>query len=223
MSELITPDNEIVKADFVNFEKKLSYADFMRWFAPMGIKKWQKQNRAHDAFDMFHVVTKFFREYKKQIKTQNFDMLKLFKWLSDGYIEIAHKRYKVDAPIIGEMAFLFPEMIIGSTERMLEQSGYDLDGYTFSDRRAYGIGVEESSEINADSEDIDASRTGMKYKIWHTCEDEKVREAHEQAAGQLRKLNEYFNVGGELLRYPCDTRASMKNKANCRCWVEYSK
>lgn len=208
---------------FEDIEKRLKLSDFARWFRPMGISRQQKKNRAEDAFSIFGTVSNFFRNFKKQIKSGEFDMLSLFKGLSDGYSEVAAGRLEPDDPLIGEKTFLFPELIIGSTERMLTRSGYDTEGYTFSDKRAWFIGVEESSELNAYADDGRSAREGMKYKIWKTCEDEKVRPAHQAAAGQLRKLNEYFNVGGELLRYPSDPRASMKNKAGCRCWVEYSK
>ena len=210
-------------ADFEDVEKRLSLKDFIRWFSPMGLSGQQKQNRAEDAFSIFGTVSNFFKRFKKQFQNGEFDILSLFRGLSDGYAETATKRLPPNDPLIGEKAYQFPELIIGSTERMLTRSGYDLDGYTFSDKRAWFIGIEESSELNAYADDGVSARMGMKYKIWKTCEDEKVRDAHQKAAGQLRKLNEYFEVGGELLRYPCDPKASMKNKAGCRCWVEYSK
>lgn len=216
-------DSVLNSDSFEDIEKRLKLADFMRWFSPMGISKQQKKDRAEDAFSIFGTVSKFFKDFKRQIKSGEFDILSLFKGLSDGYTEIAGRRLDPEDPLIGQKAYEFPEQILGSTERMLTRSGYDTDGYTFSDRRAWFIGTQESSELNAYADDGRSAREGMKYKIWKTCEDEKVRETHQDAAGQLRKIGEYFNVGGELMRYPCDPRASMKNKAGCRCWVEYSK
>lgn len=209
--------------EFEDIEKKLSLRDFTRWFRPMGISEQQKKDRAEDAFSIFGSVSDFFRNFRKQIKEGKFDILSLFSGLSHGYTEVAAKRLPEDDPLLVEKSAVFPELILGSTERMLVRNGFDPDGYAFSDRRAWFIGIEESSELNAYADDGRNARMGMKYKIWHTCEDEKVREAHQAAAGQLRKLNEFFDVGGELLRYPCDPRASMKNKGGCRCWVEYSK
>ena len=207
---------------FEDIEKKLHLSDFMRWFRPMGISEEQKEHRAEDAFSIFGAVSGFFRGFKNQIKKGDFDFLKLFHGLSDGYTKVASNRLEPGDPLLSEKSFLFPELILGSSEKMLSRD-FNLDGYVFSDRRAWFIGIEESSELNAYADDGVASRSGMNYKIWHNCEDEKVREAHRKAGGQLRKLNEYFYVGGELLRYPCDPKASMKNKAGCRCWVEYSK
>lgn len=208
---------------FEEIEKRLKLADFARWFNPMGISKEQKVNRSRDAYGIFGTVSDFFKKFKKQIKTGEYDILSLFRGLSDGYTNVAANRLEPDDPLIGQKAYEFPELILGSTERMLTRSGYDTDGYTFSEKRAWFIGIEESSELNAYADDGRSAREGMKYKIWKTCEDDKVRDAHQKAAGQLRKIGEYFEVGGELMRYPCDPRASMKNKAGCRCWVEYSK
>ena len=215
-------DPVLNSADFVDIEKRLKLSDFVRWFKPMGITREQKAHRAEDAFSIFGTVSDFFKGFKNQIKKGNYDFLKLFQGLSQGYTDVAARRLDPGDPLMSEKSFLFPELILGSTEKMLSRD-FNLDGYTFSERRAWFIGVEESTELNAYADDGVASRSGMKYKIWHNCEDEKVREAHRQAGGQLRKLDEYFDVGGELLRYPGDPRASMKNKAGCRCWVEYSK
>lgn len=216
-------DPVLNSASFEDIEKRLRLKDFLGWFKPMGISDELKNNRAEDAFSIFGTVSDFFRNFKNQIRKGEFDILSLFKGLSDGYTDIATKRLGPDDPLTAQKAFLFPELIIGSTEKMLTRSGFDLDGYTFSEKRAWFIGIEESSELNAYADDGRSARMGMKYKIWNTCEDEKVRKEHQKAAGQLRKIGEYFYVGGELLRYPCDPNASMKNKAGCRCWVEYSK
>lgn len=54
---------------------------------------------------------------------------------------------------------------------------------------------------------------------WRTVGDNKVRQAHRNANGQIKKLGQPFEVGGELLRFPGDSSlgATPKNTANCRC------
>lgn len=55
-------------------------------------------------------------------------------------------------------------------------------------------------------------------KTWRATLDEKTREAHADADGQTVGINEYYNVDGEFLKYPADTRtASLSNTINCRC------
>ena len=61
-------------------------------------------------------------------------------------------------------------------------------------------------------------------KKWTTVGDKRVRPAHKMANGQTRKLNEPYEVGGELLMHPGDASlgASLGNLANCRCISTYS-
>lgn len=63
----------------------------------------------------------------------------------------------------------------------------------------------------------------LTQKIWTNVGDSRVREAHVAAGGQVRKLNEPFSVGGELLMYPSDRSfgASIGNIANCRCSLTF--
>lgn len=56
-------------------------------------------------------------------------------------------------------------------------------------------------------------------KSWGSILDNKTRKAHVEADGQVKKINEPFIVGGELLKVPGDTSlgASLNNIINCRC------
>ena len=58
---------------------------------------------------------------------------------------------------------------------------------------------------------------GVQWKQWLTARDERVREAHMLADGQIVKLNEPFIVNGEYLMYPGDPAGSAGNIINCRC------
>lgn len=54
-------------------------------------------------------------------------------------------------------------------------------------------------------------------KEWHTEMDGRERPSHKRANGQVRSLNEPFEVGGALLRYPGDPTAPADEVINCRC------
>lgn len=56
-------------------------------------------------------------------------------------------------------------------------------------------------------------------KEWVTVGDERVRQDHVRADSQEMSLNEPFEVGGQLLRWPGDTSlgATAGNVINCRC------
>jgi len=58
-------------------------------------------------------------------------------------------------------------------------------------------------------------------KEWVSREDSLVRFAHAAAHGQTREIDQDFVVGGERMMYPGDPKASARNRANCRCTVNY--
>ena len=54
-------------------------------------------------------------------------------------------------------------------------------------------------------------------KEWRKSGKLKGRLEHAIVDGQIRKVDEPFDVGGEKLMYPRDPSASLKNRANCGC------
>lgn len=58
-------------------------------------------------------------------------------------------------------------------------------------------------------------------KEWVASGGERTRTTHSRANGQIVSMNESFNVGGESLRYPGDTRGRAEEVINCRCIVAY--
>lgn len=64
--------------------------------------------------------------------------------------------------------------------------------------------------------------TGVDAKReWVSAEDERTRENHVEANGQIVGLNEPFDVGGERLMYAGDPSGSPENVVNCRCAVVF--
>lgn len=66
-------------------------------------------------------------------------------------------------------------------------------------------------------------RHGQPSKRWDSVSDNRVREAHLSADGQVVSIDQAFRVGGEQLMYPGDTSlgASVGNIINCRCSATY--
>jgi uncharacterized protein with gpF-like domain len=58
---------------------------------------------------------------------------------------------------------------------------------------------------------------GISKKQWLTSGNPNVREAHEEANGQVVGADESFEVGGEQLRFPGDPDGSPENIINCHC------
>ncbi len=59
------------------------------------------------------------------------------------------------------------------------------------------------------------------YKRWVSVGDERTRSSHARANGQVRQLDEDFEINGSLMKYPGDPRGGAKNVVNCRCVVVY--
>lgn len=62
-------------------------------------------------------------------------------------------------------------------------------------------------------------QAGIRKKEWITALDERTREAHARADGQVVGIDDTFIVGGEPLRFPGDPTGSPENTINCRCTV----
>ena len=84
------------------------------------------------------------------------------------------------------------------------------------------IFVTESHRVFSDGQ-WDSAEGRAKYKIWHTQEDDKVRDTHWYIDNLKVGIREYFNTidGDRALRpYGFDFA---ENNINCRCYLEYTK
>lgn len=68
-----------------------------------------------------------------------------------------------------------------------------------------------------------ARETGLPLrKEWIAAQDERTRESHVEADGQIVGQDETFDVGGSSLQYPGDPSGPAEEVINCRCaigWV----
>ncbi len=59
-------------------------------------------------------------------------------------------------------------------------------------------------------------------KFWIATADTRTRDAHLAMLGQQSiPMTDNFNVGGELMAYPCAAGGSARNVCNCRCVVAH--
>lgn len=65
------------------------------------------------------------------------------------------------------------------------------------------------------------AKESKKTKTWHTALDERVRLTHMELEGVTIPIDDYFNVGGFLGKYPLDMALPIEETANCRCSVSY--
>lgn len=68
-----------------------------------------------------------------------------------------------------------------------------------------------------------ADLAGWSRKVWNTRGDDRVRDTHQLLRAQTRPISEPFVVRGHKLRFPGDPAAPIELRANCRCWLTYTR
>jgi uncharacterized protein with gpF-like domain len=67
-----------------------------------------------------------------------------------------------------------------------------------------------------------AKETGLQLrKEWVSAEDERTRESHVEANGQIVGMEEPFIIGGAALMFPGDPSGPPEETINCRCAVAH--
>lgn len=103
-----------------------------------------------------------------------------------------------------------------------------VDAYRRNSIRARAESIGRTEALRAVHEGVDATWSqaiaagdvdgaGV-VRIWTTARDKRVRSSHVALAGQERAYGETFLSGlGNALRFPGDSRAPIKDTAQCRC------
>jgi hypothetical protein len=91
--------------------------------------------------------------------------------------------------------------------------------------RAKNIAMTEVGRVESMASNEAANQLSIEVvKIWNTAPwgiAKKERHNLCDVDGQVRKMDESFDVCGEQLRFPLDPMASAENTINCRCVVTY--
>lgn len=98
------------------------------------------------------------------------------------------------------------------------------DKYYLSVEHSIAIAEDETNAIaNYDAEQK-AIAQGYTMKTWVTMRDKKVRHSHVLCDGETISIFKPFTVGNYQMMFPMDASlgASMKERANCRCVLQYS-
>lgn len=76
-----------------------------------------------------------------------------------------------------------------------------------------------ATRVAAESAQTVGNELGMKYKVWVSRGDEKVRASHRKLHGRPVEIDKPFKrwPDGQRLDYPGDTRAPIGEWINCRC------
>ena len=106
---------------------------------------------------------------------------------------------------------------INTIANQISTLGAALSGY-----RSMTIARTETHSIANWSSDEVAKATGDNLgKQWAATIDDRTRDDHTDADGEIVKMGAMFDVGGEQLEYPGDPNGSPENVIQCRCQALY--
>ena len=102
-------------------------------------------------------------------------------------------------------------------EKALRETKRDPDGRDIQAARlARGLASYLASAV------LDSNTPSDQWeKVWRTVHDDKVRDSHALADGQVVDGDGYFTVGGVKMFAPGDLSAPAEEWAGCRCHPEY--
>lgn len=210
----------IQKQDEINntrktVEDKLRSMDYETYFGQMEITEEQKERRIDFArkmetkiFDVLSLVLVMFGRYEivwldiqQKFRDAYLDVLESYEKEVDEYLKL----------YIDYMSYVLME----STRDYID------DEYYTSYDRAMFIAENEANSIINYEEDEEAKLAGKTRKQWITMRDRKVRHTHREVNDKIIPIDDYFQVGNSLMRYPKDDNGSSEEIVNCRCSIKY--
>lgn len=199
---------------------EISRLSFDDYYGEMGISKEQISRRkriAERALDAFLLIFAYYR----RIKNQPYIATELPAFIKAELIKALPSEYKqsgtVDDPDIMTHISLIAASVANSIMR------YGEGWYTDYDN-AWELAANEGNSIENRADYVEAVKNGFTKKTWHTILDGRERETHMIMDGKTIPINDYFNVGFSIMKYPRDDSmgAAVEEIANCRCHVSYS-
>lgn len=187
------------------------------YFSTIDIPEDEKQRRERTAKRFYTLLVPFFNKLKVSYDVEP----EMFAVMADVYINQLEEIYK-QATLIGDFDIWgvqrskdFAKDIIDTTVNWKRGSLNN----AFKPTRAKDISLNESELMYNHKNSDNANKHGYRYHVWHSHRDEKTRKAHYVADGQIRPINEPFNIGGYKMMFPMDDSlgAPPEMIVNCRC------
>lgn len=196
----------------VGQKRSMSYKEY---FGEMGLTEKQKKERVllaekiEDAFLDVFILMVTMRQYNR------FDWDKIENGFKNAYLNVlkAFKNNITDSTLKAEN---LARELVRASQRHIN------DDYYFSQDRLTLISEEESNNIHNEKDFHKAINSGKRFKQWKTMMDNRVRETHTKVNGKKIPIDDYFLVGGSLMKFPRDPSGDSDEIIGCRCWLIYS-
>lgn len=185
---------------------------YEEYFGEMEISNEEKEKRTELAKELEVLFLFLFMAYAREQSD------KVKKILQDKYKDIATEFIGVEkaSSYIEEYAKQIIEDTIRVTNKNID------DPYYTSWDRAMFIAENEANSIGNYRQQLEAVKSGKKYKTWLTMNDKKVRHTHKEIDSLKIPIFEAFQVGDSKMMFPKDSNGEAKETVNCRCVLEYS-
>ena len=122
------------------------------------------------------------------------------------------------SPELDEVMKSVDAEVVGKTWRDRMQDYYDNGGT--ADDVVRIVETEAHRDANAGAYDA-AIASGATTKVWHTMNDDRVRDSHYWLEGVSAPIDgEFYNWRGESTMYPGQWGIAEED-INCRCWLTY--
>lgn len=144
--------------------------------------------------------------------------------LAEAAMELIRSRAEHWTELTGDLTFDAIDELLGRAVA----EGYSLaqlqsalnDEAMLSPMRAERIArTEVLGALNEGTVDSYRQSGIVERKEWLSVQDDRTRDAHAEADGQMVELEAPFNVDGEALQFPGDPAGDPGNIINCRCTV----
>lgn len=182
-----------------------------RFFSTMEITEGEKEKRVSLGKLLYDAFFYVFLMMKTEVRVKGEIDKEYYKQSLDNRIRDALKDLPYDEEYIPKLT----EDVIETTARHLD------DEYYFSKERALLVAQNESNTVYNSFDYQTAKKSGKKYKTWKAEIDNRTRLWHEEVDGVKIPIDEMFQVGEDLMRFPHDYTASPENIINCRCTCIY--
>lgn len=117
-------------------------------------------------------------------------------------------------------------------QSIFESGSTDVKGDFMQTAETRAVRIAETETVSASNAGVhvggdayDQISIDTLEKVWVSVLDNRVRDAHRTANGQVKISTDPFEVWGEKLMFPGDRSlgASARNVINCRCTIKYRK
>lgn len=193
-------------------ELKRKSVDYEEYFGEMDLTDKEKEERISLA-EKFEIIFLFLFLLMSEGKTKKYENMVYEKYVSVSLVFLKQKKVPL---YIDEYAKDMAKEIVDTTQAHIN------DKYYLSKDRAMFIAENEANVVGNYRQQIEAIKSGMKYKTWITKNDKKVRHTHKDVNNKKISIFDVFQVGNSEMMFPKDSNGETKEIVNCRCVLHYS-